>query len=185
MKLEKWAAWSEITASIAVVVTLVVLVAEVRGNTEALQQSNVHAKAAAYQAIGIATQQYFLNRDARVIRLYTEADHPEALSRWTLGDWEVYSNDMLSGLRMMETVQLQVEQELLEREAMESLGYSLDDHQAIATPGFVCLWPTIRGAVGSSLRDLIERSVQEFGVECQIDVQSLRDQVADSTVGRG
>ena len=114
----------------------------------------------------------------------TEANYSEALSRWTLGDWEVYSSDMLAGLRMLETVQLQVSQGLLDPEAMESLGYSLDDHQALATPGFVCLWPTIRGAVGSSLRDLIEESVQEYGIECPIDVQSLQDQVADSATGR-
>jgi hypothetical protein len=167
----------ETFAAVGVIVSMVFVGLQIR-------QSNVQAKAAAYQSIGIATQQYFLNRGARVIRLYTEADYPEALSRWTLGDWEVYSNDMLSGLRMMETVQLQVSQDLLDREAMESLGYSLDDHQALATPGFVCLWPTIRGAVGAALRDLIDGSVQEYGFECPIDVQSLRDQVADSSMGR-
>ncbi len=167
----------EMVAAVGVIVGLVFVGLQVR-------QSNVQAKAAAYQAIGIQTSQYFLNRDARVNRLYTEANYSEALSRWTLGDWEVYSSDMLAGLRMLETVQLQVSQGLLDPEAMESLGYSLDDHQALATPGFVCLWPTIRGAVGSSLRDLIEESVQEYGIECPIDVQSLQDQVADSATGR-
>jgi hypothetical protein len=86
---------------------------------------------------------------------------------------------------MVETVQLQVTQGLLDPEALESLGYSMDDHQSLATPGFVCLWPTIRGAVGPSLRDLLEESLQEYGIECQIDVQSLQDQVADSAMARG
>ena len=88
---------------------------------------------------------------------------------------------------MLATVSLQVDLELLDAEALESLGYALDDHRALATPGFVCLWPTIRsggGGVSSALRPLIDEAVQEYGTECQIDVQSLLDQVADSSQGR-
>ncbi len=54
----------EMVAAVGVIVGLVFVGLQVR-------QSNVQAKAAAYQAIGIQTSQYFLNRDARVNRLYT------------------------------------------------------------------------------------------------------------------
>ena len=152
-----------------------------------IQQNNRLAQAATYQALGIATSEYWLNRDDRVNRLYTEANYPEALRRWTLTDWEIYSSDMHAGLNMLATVSLQVDLELLDAEALESLGYALDDHRALATPGFACLWPTIRsggGGVAFALRPLIDEAVQEYGIECQIDVQSLLDQVTDSSQGR-
>ena len=38
MKLEQWAHWAEIVSSVAVVATLVFLVQEVRGNTQALER---------------------------------------------------------------------------------------------------------------------------------------------------
>ncbi len=169
----------EALAAVGVIVSMVFVGLQIR-------QSNVQARAAAYQAIGIATAEYWQNRSARVNRLHTEANYPEALARWTLSDWEMYSSDMNYGLHLLETVLLQVEQDLLDAEAMESLGYSLDDHRAMATPGFVCLWPIIRGGggggVGSTLRPLIDDAIQEYGIACQIDVQSLFDQVADSSM---
>jgi hypothetical protein len=167
-------------AALGVIASMLFVGAEIR-------QNNVLAQAATYQALGIATSQYWLNRDDRVNRLYAEANYPEALSRWTLTDWETYSSDMIAGLNMLATVSLQVDLELLDAEALESLGYSLDDHRALATPGFVCLWPTIRaggGGIGSALRPLIDEAVQEYGIECQVDVQSLFDQVADSSLSR-
>lgn len=47
MTLEKWAHWAEIVASGAVIVTLVVLVQEVRGNTRALERQADLDRAAA------------------------------------------------------------------------------------------------------------------------------------------
>ena len=38
MKLQQWAHWAEITASFAVVVTLILLIQEVRGNTRAIER---------------------------------------------------------------------------------------------------------------------------------------------------
>jgi hypothetical protein len=152
-----------------------------------IQQNNELAQATAYQAIGIATSQYWLDRDDRVNRLYTESRYPEALRRWTLADWEMYSSNMLAGLNMLATANLQVYLDLLDAEALERLGYTLDEHRGLATPGFVCLWPTIRtggGGVSSALRPLIDEAIQEYGIECQLDIQSLFDQVADSSLRR-
>ena len=165
-----------ILANIGVVAGIVFLAFEVR-------QSNVQARAAAYQAIGLATSQWHQNLDDRTIRLFTEANYPQALERWTLADWDRYYRSQLSGLRAMETVLLQVEQGLLDANAMDQLGYSLEGHQDLVSPALTCIWPDLRDAVGASLRSLIEETIQLDGFECQIDVQALRDQtiVKDST----
>ena len=50
-----------------------------------IRQNNMLAEAATYQALGIATSQYWLNRDDRVNRLYTEANYPEAVELGSKG----------------------------------------------------------------------------------------------------
>ncbi len=97
----------EAVGLVAIVASLIFLALEIR-------QSNVQARAAAYQAIGIATAQWHSNIDDRVNRLFTEANYPAALERWTLADWDRYRRVQLSGLRMVETLILQVEQGLLD-----------------------------------------------------------------------
>lgn len=46
-----------------------------------IRQSNIQARAAAYQAIGIATSEFHRSFDARMNRLTTESDYPEAVKR--------------------------------------------------------------------------------------------------------
>lgn len=50
MKLQQWAHWAEIIASLAVVVTLVFLLREVRGNTLALERESALDRATAIDA---------------------------------------------------------------------------------------------------------------------------------------
>ena len=57
-----------------------------------LRQSNVQAKSAAFQAIGIATADYHVNRSDRVNRLYTEANYVEGVLSWTHDDRERSTN---------------------------------------------------------------------------------------------
>ena len=159
----------EAVGLVAIVASLIFLALEIR-------QSNVQARAAAYQAIGIATAQWHSNIDDRVNRLFTEANYPAALERWTLADWDRYRRVQLSGLRMVETLILQVEQGLLDVGALNSLGYTIEENPALTTPAFRCIWPDVRGFVGASLRSLIEQSFQADGFDCQIDIQTLRDQ---------
>lgn len=61
-----------------------------------IRQSNIQARAAAYQAIGIATS----------------------------GDWERWERLLSADLRMLETVLLQVDQGLLPQNAITRLGYN-------------------------------------------------------------
>jgi hypothetical protein len=46
-----------------------------------IRQSNLQARAAAYQAIGIATSEFHRSFDARLNRLMTESSYPEAVQR--------------------------------------------------------------------------------------------------------
>ncbi len=50
MKLEQWVNWAEITASLAVVVTVVLLIQEVRGNTEAIERQATLDRATAFNS---------------------------------------------------------------------------------------------------------------------------------------
>ncbi len=159
----------EAVGLVAIVASLIFLGLEIR-------QSNVQAKAAAFQAIGIATAQWHSNINDRVNRLITEANYPEAIERWTLADWERYQRVQLSGARLLETLLLQVEQGLLDVDALNSLGYTLEEHPVVNTPAYRCIWPDIRDFVGDSLRSVVEQSFQANRFDCQIDIQALRDQ---------
>ena len=154
---------------VAIVASLIFLGLEIR-------QSNVQAKAAAFQAIGIATTQWHYGLDDRANRLLTEADYPEAIERWTLADWERYRRVQLSGARLLETLLLQVEQGLLDVDALSSLGYTIEKNPLANAPAFRCIWPDIRDFVGDSLRSVVEQTFQANPFDCQIDIQVLRDQ---------
>jgi hypothetical protein len=160
----------ETVGLIAVVASLMFVGLQVR-------QSNLQARAAAYQAIGIATSQYHANVDERTIRLFTEANYPKALERWTLADWDRYSRSQLSGLRMVETLLLQVEQGVLDPDALDQLGYTLKVNEALVTPGFECIWSELKRSVGPSLKDLIEKTLQADRFHCSVDLKALRDRV--------
>ena len=46
-----------------------------------IRQSNIQARAAAYQTIGVATSEFHRGFDARMNRLTTESEYPEAVKR--------------------------------------------------------------------------------------------------------
>jgi hypothetical protein len=159
----------EAVGLVAIVASLIFLGLEIR-------QANLQARAAAFQAIGIATAEWHYGIDDRVNRLLTEANYPEAIERWTLADWERYRRVQLSGARLFETLLLQVEQGLLDVDALNSLGYSLEEHPEVNTPAYRCVWPDIREFVSDSLRSMVEQSFQANPFDCPIDIQVLRDQ---------
>ena len=139
-----------------------------------IQQNNRLAQAAAYQAIGIATSEWHRDVDARLNRLFTEARYVESIGRWTLEDWEAYARGTTSDLRLLETILLQVEQDVLPPDAMQRLGY--DWGAILSVPGFSCLWPYTSTDLGSSVRELIEASTpgtERF--DCHIDIDALTE----------
>lgn len=140
-----------------------------------IRQSNIQARAAAYQAIGIATSEFHRSFDARMNRLTTESEYPEAVKRWALEDWERMERMFTADLRMLETILLQVDQGLLPFDATTRLGYNWGP--VLSNPAMACLWPELRTRVGPSVRKFIEDSTPEAQrLPCNVDLKALRDE---------
>jgi hypothetical protein len=157
----------EMLAAIGVIVSMLFVGMQLR-------LSNIQARAAAYQAIGIATSEFHRSFDARLNRLATESDYPEAVQRWSLADWESLQRIYSADLRMLETILLQVEQGLLPADATTRLGYNWGP--VLRSPGYACLWPELSTAVGPEVRRFIEDSTapsERFA--CRVDLKALRD----------
>ena len=113
MNLEQRKYIFEAVGLVAIVASLVFLSLEIR-------QSNVQARAAAYETIGIATAAAFdsLAHDRQFLLL---AQKPaDAMDK---SDWGLYAAKMTVFARLGETVLLQIEQGLLPPDAMERVGY--------------------------------------------------------------
>lgn len=140
-----------------------------------IRESNIQAHAAAYRAIGISTAEFHRGFNARMNRLETESEYPEAVKRWTVEDWETVERIATADLRMLKMIQLQVEQGLLPSDAVARLGYNWGP--ILSNPAMACMWPQLRTQVGSSVRKLIEDSTPAADrVPCQLDLQAFRDE---------
>jgi len=140
-----------------------------------IRESNIQARASAYAAIGIATSEFHRSFDARLNRLVTESDYPEAVQKWTLADWESVQRILTADLRMFETILLQVEQGLLPADAMARLGYNWGS--VLSSPAMACLWPELQTQVGPSVRNAIENSTPKAErFVCTVDLKALRDE---------
>jgi len=140
-----------------------------------IRESNIQARASAYAAIGIATSEFHRSFDARLNRLVSESDYPEAVQKWTLADWESVQRIYTADLRMFETILLQVEQGLLPADAMVRLGYNWG--AVLTSPGMACLWPELQAQVGPSVRKAIEDSTPKADrFVCKVDLKALRDE---------
>ena len=133
-----------------------------------IQQSNVQARAAAYQQLGIAVSEYHQNISPLEEALELEAGSDELLRAWTLDDWSAYSRLRLSSLRLAETLQTQVEQGLLPPGAVEALGYGGIIGDWLRVPAQVCLWPQMASWVSVSVRSRVEALPQADRAECPI-----------------
>jgi len=145
----------EAVGIVAIVASLIFLSLEIR-------QSNVQARAAAYQAIGIATAAAFdsVAHDRQFLMLAQKpADDMDK------SDWGLYAAKMTVFARLGETVLLQVEQGLLPPDAMERLGYGgwtgiFEDAKG------ACTWPIIRPGVSSSFREFVEGAKNVDAIDC-------------------
>lgn len=139
-----------------------------------IHESNRQARAAAYQAVGVATSEFHRWFDARMNRLATESEYPEALQRWSLADWEAWERMVTADMRMFETVLLQVDQGQLPPDAITRLGYNWGP--ILSIPGYACIWPDLQTRVGASVRKYIEdTSPSDKRAPCKVDLQALRD----------
>ena len=140
-----------------------------------IRESNIQARAGAYREIGISTAEFHRGFTARMNRVATESEYPEAVKRWTLEDWETMERIETADLRMLEMLQLQVEQGLLPPDAVARLGYHWGP--ILSNPAIACIWPELRTQVSPSVRKLIDDSTPAADrVPCQVDLQTLREQ---------
>ena len=110
-----------------------------------IKQSNVQARAAAFQEIGLATSDAWrtmaFDREANGLMLMAFDS-----SRWgemDETDWQQMSSLLTSVMRLWETLYLQVEEGLLPEDAMQRLGYAIDPH-VYFQDSFDRLWEEVR-----------------------------------------
>ena len=145
----------ETLAALSVVASLVFVGYEIRQNT-------VAARAAAYQAIGIATAAAIDNlaHDRQSLLLNQKA--PDAMDAT---DWAQFATKMTVFARLGETVLLQIEQGLLPPDAMERLGYR-GWTSIFEDPKIACIWPLIRPEVNTSFREFVEGAQDVDAINC-------------------
>ena len=147
----------ETLAAFAVIASLLFVGAE-------LKQSNAQAKAAAYQAIGVATASFFDSwaHDAEFAAL--DLKDPADM---TPAEWRRVERKFTGVARLGEMILLQIEQGVLDEDAMKTLGYS--GWRTIFNPDdprVGCVWPTIRPGVSEAFRAFVEDGRDPTVLDC-------------------
>jgi hypothetical protein len=150
-----------------------------------LRNSNLQARAAAFQAIGIATSEFHQNIGDRLNRLWDEGMDPEAMQAWSYADWLALERRMRADLRLFEATLLQVDQGLLPAAAINNLGFGFFGDGYLGIPAVVCLWPRVSngpGALGPVARKWIEDGTPAADrAACPVDLAAVRQRDAGST----
>ena len=127
-----------------------------------LRQSNAQARAAAYQAIGTATAEAF----------DTWAHDPDFNALWLKDpaemdavEWRQLAAKFTGFARLGEMVLLQIEQEVLDEDAMRRLGYS-GWRGFLGDPKLACLWPLIEPDVSDEFRGFVEEGHDPDALDC-------------------
>ncbi len=157
MNLEQRKYIFEAVGLVAIVASLIFLGLEIR-------QSNVQARAAAYQAIGIAIAAAYDStaHDRQFVVLNQKS--PDAMDK---ADWGQFVAYMTGIARLGETVLLQVEQGLLPPDALDRLGFrGWKEIFEVEDPKNACIWPLIRPGVSSSFREFVEGAKNVDAIDC-------------------
>ncbi len=145
----------ETLAALGVIASMIFVGTEIR-------QSNAQARAAAYQAIGVATADAF---DSWAHDPELSQARFKAAAAMDSTDWRRYALKFTVFARLGETVLLQVEQDILPQDAMERLGYR-GWKTIFEDPKVGCLWPLIRPGVSDSFRDFVEGGRDPSAIDC-------------------
>lgn len=128
-----------------------------------LRQNRISARAAAYQELGIAIADNWMGRanDRALNDLVRVASTADSATWAEVGESDRYllRSYVAANLRLHETVYLQVEQGLLEPDALDTLGwtYFLDSTLLLR------MWPDVRALVTPAFADYLTREKPEFG----------------------
>ncbi len=146
----------ETLAALGVIASMVFVGLEIRA-------SNTQARAAAYQAIGIATAAAF-DTWAHDRQFLMSGRYKGAAAMDTT-DWRQWGNKMNVFARLGETVLLQWELGLLPPDAIERLGYG-SWRGTLEDPINACVWPLIRPGVSDSFRQFVEEGYDPNAIDC-------------------
>jgi len=171
MNSEKLKTYVELVGIFGILISLVFVGIELRN-------TNIQAKAAAFQAIGIATSEFHQTMDDRLNLLFDQAFEEEALKSWSYADWLAVDRRLRADVRLFETALLQVEQGLLGNEAIENLGFSVFGDGLLSIPAVACLWPRLSqgpGRVGPEVRAWVENGTPPDGrASCPVELSERR-----------
>ena len=161
-------AWKETLAALGVIASLVFVGWEIRQNTQ-------QARAEAFQAVGIAAAEFHqaIAFDERLSVLWAEHNNPVRLQEWTEADWATYFRSIVGYARLLETVQIQVLEDVLPDDGLERLGFARANEFLQIWGGFACVWPRVQNFVGESVYDLIEEVPQADRFACPADLAAL------------
>ena len=144
-------ALGEFSAVVSVVLSLIFVGLQFR-------QSAIASRAAAYQELGIATSNIWFmtanNRELSDIMTSAESSEFNAFSELPESNRQIALRYVVGVLRLYETVYLQVEQGLLEPDALRSLGWESFGESHLLKVA----WPEVRSFVDRSFADYLENS---------------------------
>ena len=128
-----------------------------------IRQNNRLARAAAYQSIGIATAEAWIDmaRDERALEILFVTP----LDSLDEGDWAGVLVEWTGWVRLLETLLLQIEQGILPPDAVQRLGFVWAS-ESLAEPQFACVWPLIRRDVSPSVISFVEEKHQPDQFDC-------------------
>lgn len=121
-----------------------------------LRESRIAARAAAYQQLGIAIAgDWMVRAENRELNdLVLVAANGDSASWAGLSESDVYllRSYTLSSIRLFETAHLQIEQKLLEQDAMERLGW----RNLLESTFLRRMWPEVRPMVSPAFGSYLE-----------------------------
>ena len=149
MNWEAIGAVGEILGALAVFVSLMYLAAQIRGQ-------NKQAKASAFQEIGIATAAGWSvlaqNRELSDA-VWTAVARNDGYLDQSESDKGIIRAQLLSWIRLGESLYLQTQQELLDEEAMDKLGYGA---VTFKNPLVEDAWPDLRQLITPDYAEYLE-----------------------------
>ena len=146
----------EVIALLGVIASLVFVGLELR-------ESRISARAAAYQELGIAIAENWMvranDRELNDLVYLSMTADSAAWAEVSPSDIYLLRSYTLANLRLYETAYLQVEQGLLQSDALETLGWG----HFLRSRLLARLWPHIRPAVSPRFADYLESQQPALG----------------------
>jgi hypothetical protein len=139
----------QVIANVGVIAGIIFLAFELRQNT-------IASRSAAFQSLGVATAETWFSfsdsREVSDILWEIEKGGVEAFRNLSSSDQRLAINILIGWFRLFETAYLQVQQGLLEPDALESLGY----RGLLDSPLLEATWDEVKQYVTPSFAEYVD-----------------------------